>query len=48
MGWESLRALQPANVVWITRTGPHRPVPRSEGVFEVSEFSHVAILAAVE
>jgi two-component system capsular synthesis sensor histidine kinase RcsC len=44
----ALRALQPANVVWITRTGPHRPTPRSEGVFEVSEFSHVAILAAVE
>jgi two-component system capsular synthesis sensor histidine kinase RcsC len=44
----ALRALQPMNVVWITRTGPHRPTARSEGVFEVSEFSHVAILAAVE
>jgi two-component system capsular synthesis sensor histidine kinase RcsC len=43
----ALRALQPANVVWITRTGPHCPTPRGEGVFEVTEFSHVSILSAV-
>ena len=44
----ALRALQPANAVWITRMCPHRPTLRGEGVFEASEFSHVAILAAVE
>ena len=44
----ALRALQAVKAVWITRTGPHRPTARGEGVFEVSEFSRVAILAAVE
>lgn len=44
----SLRAAHPAGVVWITRTGPHRPVSRGDGVLEVTEFSHKAILAAVD
>ncbi len=44
----SLRAAHPAGVVWITRTGPHRPVARGDGVLEVTEFSHKAILAAVD
>ncbi|WP_175772171.1 ATP-binding protein [Paraburkholderia phenazinium] len=44
----ALRAAQPVNAVWITREGPHRPTPRGEGVLEVSEFSHTAIVAAVD
>ena len=44
----ALRALQPAKAVWITRMGPHRPTLCADGVFEVSEFSHAAVLAAVE
>ena len=44
----ALRAAQPVNAVWITRTGPHRPTPRGDGVLEVSEFSHAAILSAVD
>jgi two-component system capsular synthesis sensor histidine kinase RcsC len=44
----ALRALQSVTAVWITRNGPHRPTWRAEGVLEVSEFSHVAILAGAE
>ena len=44
----SLRAVLPVNAVWITRGGPHRPTLRGEGVFEVTEFSHTAIVAAVD
>ncbi|CAE6788190.1 Sensor histidine kinase RcsC [Paraburkholderia domus] len=44
----ALRAVHPAGVVWITRTGPHRPTPCGEGVLEVTEFSRKAILAAVD
>lgn len=41
----ALRQLHPANVVWVTRDGPERPAERGQGVFEVSTFSHNAILA---
>ena len=44
----ALRAVRPVGVVWVTRTGPHRPTQCADGVFEVSEFSHQAFLAAVE
>ncbi|MFM0432976.1 ATP-binding protein [Paraburkholderia aspalathi] len=44
----ALRAVHPAGVVWITRTGPHRPAPCGDGVLEVTEFSRKAILAAVD
>jgi two-component system capsular synthesis sensor histidine kinase RcsC len=44
----TLRAVQPLNVVWITRTGPHRPIARALGVLEVTEFSHTAIFACIE
>lgn len=40
-----LRQLHPANVVWVTRDGPEHPADRGHGVFEVSTFSHNAILA---
>lgn len=40
-----LRQLHPANVVWVTRDGPEHPADRGQGVFEVSTFSHNAILA---
>ncbi|SOE99188.1 Signal transduction histidine kinase [Burkholderia sp. OK233] len=43
-----MRAIQPVSTVWITRHGPHRPAVRSDGVLEASEFSHAAILDAVE
>ncbi|WP_066736401.1 hybrid sensor histidine kinase/response regulator [Cupriavidus sp. D384] len=41
---EALRQLHPANVVWVTRDGPERPADLGQGVFEVSTFSHSAIL----
>lgn len=41
----ALRQLHPANVVWVTRDGPEHPADRGHGVFEVSTFSHHAILA---
>ncbi|MGF6761978.1 two-component system capsular synthesis sensor histidine kinase RcsC [Paraburkholderia sp. GAS33] len=44
----TLRAVRPVNAVWITRGGPDRPTWRSEGVLEVSEFSHTAIVAAAD
>ncbi|RKE37243.1 signal transduction histidine kinase [Paraburkholderia sp. BL23I1N1] len=44
----ALRAVQAVGVVWITRTGPHRPTVRGEGVLEASEFSRTAILSAVD
>ncbi|HEY1998162.1 hybrid sensor histidine kinase/response regulator [Paraburkholderia sp.] len=44
----SLRAVRPVGAVWITRNGPHRPLLCGDHVLEASEFSHVAILAAVE
>ncbi|RFU48709.1 ATP-binding protein [Paraburkholderia sp. DHOC27] len=44
----ALRAVQQVGAVWITRRGPHRPTLRVAGVLEVSEFSHRAILSAVE
>ncbi|CAB3656255.1 Sensor histidine kinase RcsC [Paraburkholderia sediminicola] len=43
-----LRATQPVGVVWITRSGPHRPAVRADGVIEASEFSRTAILSAVD
>jgi two-component system capsular synthesis sensor histidine kinase RcsC len=43
-----LRALRLVTVVWITRTGPHRPAARGDGVLEVSEFSHAALAAGIE
>jgi two-component system, NarL family, capsular synthesis sensor histidine kinase RcsC len=44
----ALRALQPVGAVWITRTGPHRPASRGDGVLEVTEFSRKAILSALD
>jgi two-component system capsular synthesis sensor histidine kinase RcsC len=44
----ALRAVQPVGVVWITRTGPHRPAVRGDGVLEASEFSRTAILSALD
>ncbi|MFM0341131.1 ATP-binding protein [Paraburkholderia fungorum] len=44
----ALREIYPVGVVWITRTGPHRPAPCGEGVLEVTEFSRRSILAAVD
>ncbi|NPT59319.1 ATP-binding protein [Paraburkholderia elongata] len=44
----ALRAVRPAGVVWITRTGPHRPTACGDGVLEVTEFSRKAILAAID
>jgi two-component system capsular synthesis sensor histidine kinase RcsC len=44
----TLRAVRQVNAVWITRGGPHRPTRRGEGVLEVSEFSHTAIVAAAD
>ncbi|WP_434112920.1 ATP-binding protein [Paraburkholderia caffeinilytica] len=44
----ALRAVQPVGAVWITRTGPHRPVVRGDGVLEASEFSRTAILSALD
>ncbi|MFL9911698.1 ATP-binding protein [Paraburkholderia sp. RL17-337-BIB-A] len=43
-----LRAVQPIGAAWITRTGPHRPAARGEGVLEATEFSRTAILSAIE
>jgi two-component system capsular synthesis sensor histidine kinase RcsC len=43
-----LRAVQPVGAAWITRTGPHRPAARGDGVLEATEFSRTAILSAVE
>jgi two-component system capsular synthesis sensor histidine kinase RcsC len=43
-----LRALQPVCVVWVTRTGPHQPQARGEGVLEVSEYSMAAVRSAIE
>lgn len=43
-----LRAVQPVGAAWITRTGPHRPAARGEGVLEATEFSRTAILSAIE
>jgi len=40
-----LRSIRPVNVVWITRDGPDHPIRRASGVFEVSAYSHTAILA---
>jgi len=40
-----LRGIRPVNVVWITRDGPDHPIRRASGVFEVSAYSHTAILA---
>jgi two-component system capsular synthesis sensor histidine kinase RcsC len=42
------QSVQAVPAVWITRAGPHRPTPCGEGVLEVSEFSHTAIVAAVD
>ncbi|CAE6745772.1 ATP-binding protein [Paraburkholderia haematera] len=44
----ALRAVQPVGAAWITRTGPHRPVSRGDGVLEVTEFSRKAILSALD
>ncbi len=44
----ALRALRPVTVVWTTRTGPQRPAVRGDGVLEVTEFSHAAVVAAIE
>ncbi|MFM0171554.1 ATP-binding protein, partial [Paraburkholderia sediminicola] len=44
----TLRALRPVGVVWITRSGPHHPEARGDGVLEVTEFSRTAILSAIE
>ena len=41
----ALRQLHPANVVWVTRDGPERPANRGHGIFEVSAYTHHAILA---
>ncbi|MEA3130083.1 MAG: two-component system, NarL family, capsular synthesis sensor histidine kinase RcsC, partial [Paraburkholderia sp.] len=43
-----LRAAHPVGAAWITRTGPHRPAARGEGVLEATEFSRTAILSAIE
>ncbi|MFL9866696.1 ATP-binding protein [Paraburkholderia fungorum] len=43
-----LREVRPVGVAWITRTGPHRPAARGDGVLEATEFSRTAILSAVE
>ncbi|RKF46055.1 ATP-binding protein [Paraburkholderia fungorum] len=43
-----LREVQPVGVAWVTRTGPHRPAARADGVLEATEFSRAAILSAVE
>ncbi|MDT6963981.1 ATP-binding protein [Cupriavidus sp. SZY C1] len=42
---DTLRRQHPANVVWVTRDGPEQPAARGDGVYEVSTFSHDAILA---
>jgi len=41
-----LRQIHPARAVWITLNGPERAVKRQDGVFEVTTFSHTALLAA--
>ena len=41
----ALRTACPCNIVWITRDGPERPGRRESGIFEVSAFSHAAILS---
>lgn len=43
----SLRGVQPAGVVWLTRNGPDRPVRRAPGVHEVLAFSRSAIGAGL-
>lgn len=40
----SLRKVHPCNVLWITPDGPERAARRAPGIFEVSAFSHVAML----
>ncbi|GAA7756044.1 hybrid sensor histidine kinase/response regulator [Cupriavidus sp. SHE] len=44
----SLRTICPANAVWITRNGPDRPAELESGIFEVSAYSHAALLAGVK
>ncbi len=44
----ALRAIQAVPIVWLTRSGQHRPAARAVGVFEVTEFSHDAIFACIE
>lgn len=44
----ALRVVHPVGSVWVTRSGPHRPTQCADGVLEVSEFSHLAFLSAVE
>ncbi|RZT36310.1 ATP-binding protein [Cupriavidus agavae] len=41
-----LRRIHAANAVWITLKGPERPVKRQDGVYEVTAFSHTALLAS--
>lgn len=43
----ALQALSAAPVVWLTPDGPHRPRQRAPGIFEVTSFSHDALLASV-
>lgn len=40
----ALQRLHPANVVWVTRDGPEHPAQLGQGIFEVSTYSHAAIL----
>jgi two-component system capsular synthesis sensor histidine kinase RcsC len=44
---EALRELRPVTVVRATLNGPHRPQWRAEGILEITEFSHSALLACV-
>ncbi|CAG2152338.1 Sensor histidine kinase RcsC [Cupriavidus yeoncheonensis] len=43
----ALHALSSAPVIWLTPDGPHRPRQRAPGIFEVTSFSHDALLACV-
>lgn len=43
----TLHALSSAPVIWLTPDGPHRPRQRAPGIFEVTSFSHDALLACV-
>jgi two-component system capsular synthesis sensor histidine kinase RcsC len=43
----ALQALSATPVVWLTPDGPHRPRQRAPGIFEVTSFSHDALLASV-
>lgn len=44
----ALRDVHPVSVVWITSSGPLRPVSCARGVLEVSEFGHAGVLSAVD